>query len=141
MHFDECKENGMRELIEFLEGLGDTAVSPGTSINMSVKSPLSTYQGIQLTVDRQGGYDKNIATYIESKFKVPHSKQMDDIRAGILSRASGVFPWVVLVVQMLNKEYDHGQITVGDNELTDTSIFGNFKFADVISARFGSYRR
>lgn len=77
---------------------------------MSVKSPLSTYQGIQLTVERQGGHDKDFATYVESKFKVPHSKQMDDIRAEILSRASGVFLWVVLVVQMLNKEYDHGQI-------------------------------
>jgi len=60
---------------------------------MSVKSPLSTYQGIQLTVEGQGGHDKDIATYVESKFKVPHSKQMDDIRAEILSQASGVFLW------------------------------------------------
>jgi hypothetical protein len=35
---DECKENEVRELVEFLEGLGDTAVSSGTSLNICLSS-------------------------------------------------------------------------------------------------------
>jgi hypothetical protein len=111
---DECEENEVRKLVDFLEGLGETAVSSGTSLNICLSSRhyphIRIQKGIQLTVEGQGGHDKDIATYVESKFKVPRSKQMDDIRAEILNRASGVFLWVVLVVQMLNKAYDHGQI-------------------------------
>jgi hypothetical protein len=35
---------------------------------------------------------------------------MEKIRDEMLKRASGVFLWVVLVVLMLNKEYDRGRI-------------------------------
>ena len=111
---DECEESEVRELVDFLEDLGETAVSSGTSLNICLSSRhyphIRIQKGIQLTVEGQGGHGEDIATYVESKFKVPRSKQMDDIKAEILNRASGVFLWVALVVQMLNKAYDHGQI-------------------------------
>jgi KAP family P-loop domain len=133
---DECKENEVRELVEFLEGLGDIAVSSGTSLNICLSSRhyphIRIQKGIQLIVERQGGHDKDIETYVESKFKVPHSKQMDDIRAEILSRASGVFLWVVLVVQMLNKEYDHGQIHTLRRRLSEIPDELDDLFADIL---------
>ena len=133
---DECKENEVRELVEFLEGLRDTAVSFRTSLNICLSSRhyphIRIQKGIQLTVEGQDGHDKDIATYVESKFTVPHSKQMDDIRAEILSRASGVFLWVVLVVQMLNKEYDHGQTHALRRRLSEIPDELDNLFADIL---------
>jgi ankyrin repeat protein len=133
---DECEENEVRELVDFLEGLGETAVSSGTSLNICLSSRhyphIRIQKGIQLTVEGQGGHDKDIATYVESKFKVPHSKQMDDIRAEILNRASGVFLWVVLVVQILNKAYDHGQIHALRRLLSEIPDELDDLFADIL---------
>jgi ankyrin repeat protein len=133
---DECEENEVRELVDFLEGLGETAVSSGTSLNICLSSRhyphIRIQKGIQLTVEGQGGHDKDIATYVESKFKVPRSKQMDDIRAEILNRASGVFLWVVLVVQMLNKAYDHGQIYALRRRLSEIPDELDDLFADIL---------
>ena len=133
---DECEENEVRELVDFLEGLGETAVSSGTSLNICLSSRhyphIRIQKGIQLTVEGQGGHDKDIATYVESKFKVPHSKQMDDIRAEILNRASGVFLWVVLVVKMLNKAYDHGKIHALRRLLSEIPDELDDLFADIL---------
>jgi ankyrin repeat protein len=134
---DECEENEVRELVDFLEGLGETAVSSGTSLNICLSSRhyphIRIQKGIQLTVEGQGGHDKDIATYVESKFKVPHSEQMDDIRAEILNRASGVFLWVVLVVQILNKAYDHGQIHALRRLLSEIPDELDDLFADILT--------
>jgi ankyrin repeat protein len=133
---DECKEDEVRELVDFLEDLGRTAVSSGTSLNICLSSRHYPYiriqKGIQLTMDGQGGHDKDIVTYVESKFKVPCSKQIDDIRAEILSRASGVFLWVVLVVRMLNKEYDHGQLHALRRRLREIPDELDDLFADIL---------
>src|SRR5271156_2752931 len=133
---DECEENDVRELVDFLEGLGETAVSSGTSLNICLSSRhyphIRIQKGIQLTVEGQGGHDKDIATYVESKFKVPRSKQMSDITAEILNRASGVFLWVVLVVQMLNKAYDHGQIHALRRLLSEIPDELDDLFADIL---------
>lgn len=111
---DECEEKDVRAMVEFLEDLGNTAVFSKTSLNVCLSSRhyphISIQNGLQLTVERQDGHEKDIAAYVQSKFKVPPGKQRDEIKAEILERASGVFLWVVLVVQMLNIAYDHGQV-------------------------------
>jgi hypothetical protein len=61
-------------------------------------------------MEGQQGHNQDIGKYVNSKLKPKRGKQVDEVKAEILSRASGVFLWVVLVVQMLNKTFDHGQI-------------------------------
>ncbi|KAH0538032.1 hypothetical protein FGG08_005344 [Glutinoglossum americanum] len=133
---DECEENEVRKMVEFLESLAEAALSSGTSLNICLSSRhyphISIQNGIQLDIDRQGGHDNDISTYVQSKFKAPASKQMDDIKAEILSRASGVFLWVVLVVQMLNKAYDHGQIHTLRRRLNEIPDELDELFADIL---------
>ena len=50
--------------------------------------------------------------YLSSELKAGRGKQSDGIKEEILKRSSGIFLWVVLVVQILNKEYDHGRVHV-----------------------------
>jgi ankyrin repeat protein len=51
-----------------------------------------------------------MANYLHSKLKAGRSKQVEQIKDEILERASGIFLWVVLVVKMLNTEFDRGRI-------------------------------
>jgi ankyrin repeat protein len=133
---DECEENDVRAMVEFLEDLGSIAVSSKTFLNICLSSRhyphISMRNGLQLTVERQDGHEKDIAAYVQSKFKAPCTRQTDEIRAEILRRASGVFLWVVLVVQMLNKAYDHGQIHALWSRLKEIPDELDDLFADIL---------
>lgn len=113
---DECKEDQVRDMVSFLEELGRVAIASGTRLNICLSSRhyphISMEKGMQLIMDDEPGHHRDIERYVDSKLKVSRGKQTDKIKAEILSRASGVFLWVVLVVQMLNKAYDRGQMHV-----------------------------
>ena len=57
---------------------------------------------------------------------------MEDIRAEILNRASGVFLWVVLVVRMLNTAYDHGRIHALRRRLSEMPDELDDLFTDIL---------
>ncbi|KAL2012208.1 hypothetical protein VTN00DRAFT_4926 [Thermoascus crustaceus] len=111
---DECDEDQVRDMVDFLEELGGVAVASGIRLNICLSSRhyphISMEKCVQLNMEDQPGHHQDIEKYVNSKLKSGHGKRIDEIKAEILSRASGVFLWVVLVVQMLNKAYDHGQM-------------------------------
>ena len=102
----------MQDMVGFLEHLGQVAVLSRIRLNVYLSSRHYPHIGIekgdQLIMEGQQGHDQDISKYVNSKLKAGRGKQIDDVKAEILSRASGVFLWVVLVVQMLNKAYGHG---------------------------------
>jgi len=56
---------------------------------------------------------RDIERYIQSELRTGDDTQgeaIERIRGEVKRRASGVFIWVVLVVQILNRAYDHGRI-------------------------------
>lgn len=59
-------------------------------------------------MDDQEGHQDDIARYLQSNLKL--GPRTPRIKSEILARASGTFLWAVLVVRMLNKEYDRGRI-------------------------------
>lgn len=111
---DECQDNEVRDAVEFLGELGDTAVSYGISLSICLSSRhyphISIRNGIELTLEGKTGHDQDIASYVGSKFIVPSGGQKEIIKDTILSRASGIFLWVVLVVRILNDAYDAGRM-------------------------------
>jgi ankyrin repeat protein len=133
---DECEENEVRQMVEFLERLGENAVSFGTPLNICLSSRhyphISIRKGIELIMEGQNGHKEDIAKYVRSKFKAPNGKQTDDIKEEILNRAKGVFLWVVLVVPMLNKAYDHGQIHMLRRKLNEIPDELDKLFADIL---------
>ena len=84
-------------------------------------------------MEGQQGHDQNIAKYVNSELKAGRSKQIDEVKTEILSRASGVFLWVVLVVRMLNKAYDHGQIYALRKRLKEIPDELDDLFADILT--------
>jgi len=134
---DECAEKEVRAMVEFLEELGKVAVSSGGFLNICLSSRhyphITIRKALELIVEGQDGHVTDIATYVGSKFYAPSSRQTDEIKAEILERASGVFLWVVLVVQMLNQAYDHGQIHAMRRRLNEIPDELDDLFADILT--------
>jgi hypothetical protein len=134
---DECAEKEVRAMIEFLEELGEVAISSGGFLNICLSSRhyphITIRKAVQLTVEHQDGHVTDITTYVKSKFNAPSSLQTDEIKAEILKRASGVFLWVVLVVQMLNKAYDHGQVHAMRRRLKEIPDELDDLFAEILT--------
>ena len=49
-------------------------------------------------------------SYIDSSLRIGHSKLAEQIRVELQEKASGVFMWVVLVVDISNKKHDGGHM-------------------------------
>ena len=111
---DECEEGQIRELVAFFERLDQIAIDSQIHFHVCLSSRhyphISIRNGVQLTLEGQEGHEEDIARYLSSELKAGRGKQFDAIKEEILKRSSGIFFWVVLVVQILNKEYDHGRV-------------------------------
>lgn len=111
---DECEEDQIRDLVTFLERLGQLAISSQIHFHVCLSSRhypyISIRNGTQLTLEGQEGHVQDIARYLSSELKAGRGEQSDAIKEEILKRSSGIFLWVALVVQILNKEYDHGRV-------------------------------
>lgn len=111
---DECDEDEIRDLVIFLENLGQLAISSQIRFNVCLSSRHYPYiyikMGVQLILEGQDDHVQDIAKYLNSELRAGNGKQFEAIKEEILTRASGIFLWVALVVQILNREYDHGRV-------------------------------
>ncbi|RAH71869.1 uncharacterized protein BO66DRAFT_409972 [Aspergillus aculeatinus CBS 121060] len=111
---DECDVEQVRAMVEFLESLGQYATLSQIKLHVCFSSrqyPFITVEnGIELILHDQKGHGEDIARYLRSELKIGRSKQADLIRTEISGKASGIFLWTVLVVQILNREYERGRL-------------------------------
>jgi nucleoside phosphorylase/uncharacterized membrane protein len=111
---DECHEDRIREMIKFFEHLGEMAASSMLNLRTCLSSrhyPHVTIQhGLCLVLEDQEGHKDDIFKYVDSKMNKLRSKMLDGVKREICERSSGIFLWVVLVVHILKKDYDAGQI-------------------------------
>ena len=107
---DECLEDQARNIIEFFESLGEITMSTAIHFHICFSSRhyphITVKRGLQLILESQLGHSDDISSYLTSKLKIGESEQAKQIPNQIVQKASGIFLWVVLVVQVLNKEYD-----------------------------------
>ncbi|KAK6532498.1 hypothetical protein TWF281_006687 [Arthrobotrys megalospora] len=134
---DECEEDQIRDMIAFFEDLGQPAISGGVQLHVCFSSRhyphITIKQGRELVLEGQEGHDHDIANYLHSELKAGPSRQAQEIRTEILEKASGVFLWVVLVVHILNKEYDRGRIHALRKRLKEIPTRLNELFKDILT--------
>lgn len=110
---DECKDDEVLKLVKFFENIGHTAVSSGISLHICLSTRhypnIPIRWGIQLTLEDQAGHDEDIITYIECEFRAPHNPHVARIKNELHHRSSGVFIWVMLVVELLNTAFRRGE--------------------------------
>ncbi|KAL6821043.1 hypothetical protein J3E69DRAFT_373935 [Trichoderma sp. SZMC 28015] len=111
---DECDISEVEKMVEYFEDLGDQAVESQTKIYICFSSRhyphIDIRNGLKLTLEDQPGHGEDLEKYVRSKLRAGNSKASQEVSAEILTRASGVFLWVVLVVDILNREFRDGRM-------------------------------
>ena len=120
---DEGEEDDVRQMVAFLEELGRVSIQNRASFNICLSSRhyphISIKKGISLIVEDQPGHDYDITTFVSNQLKGDEGSQMEELRNKLCRKASGVFLWVVLVIPILNKLYDHGQVDAMNERLNE----------------------
>lgn len=113
---DECNKDQIGDMVSYFEELCDRA--RGTQVHFKICFSSRHYptvviqKGIELILEDEFGHIEDIKQYIRSKFRLGKSKQADSLRSEILDKSSGIFLWVVLVLDILNSEYPKSSISV-----------------------------
>ncbi|KAJ5623222.1 hypothetical protein N7490_011827 [Penicillium lividum] len=109
---DECDEQQVVDLVQYFEDLAEQSTAKGVPFRVCFSSRHYPYivikQGIRLTLEDQSGHEEDLATYVASRLRVQSSALAERLKSELLGKAAGVFMWVVLVVDILNKEYRKG---------------------------------
>ncbi|KAK6343594.1 hypothetical protein TWF730_011187 [Orbilia blumenaviensis] len=113
---DECDEQQVRTMVQDLEDLADQSVEVNIPLRVCFSSRHYPYinirHGIQLTLENQPGHMEDLANYVGNRLNIKDTAMMEDLREQILTKAAGVFLWVVLVVDILNEENERGRLAV-----------------------------
>jgi hypothetical protein len=116
---DECAESEARDVVSFLETLSATAVSSNIVLNICLSSRyypnISIKKALELRVEKARGHVQDITKYVQEKLRVTNK----EIEQELLQKAEHIFMWVVLVVEMLNKAFDDGEIRAMQKKLRE----------------------
>ncbi|KAI9744927.1 MAG: hypothetical protein M1818_001853 [Claussenomyces sp. TS43310] len=115
---DECKESDVRSVVACLESLSISAVQSRSSLHIILSSRhyphISMRRKCELFVERQE-HDQDIQLCFRDKLVVSDTTIEEDL----LHNSNHVFMWVILVVEILNQEFDDGNIIVLKNRLRE----------------------
>ncbi|KAI1799316.1 nacht and ankyrin domain-containing protein [Daldinia bambusicola] len=110
---DECEEQQIRDMLYFLRNIGRRASLSRTRLHICFASRhyphITIPKGLILTLECRHEHGQDINKYLKDELRIGEDSFADRIRSDVQEKASGVFMWVVLVVDILNKEYDRGR--------------------------------
>ncbi|WQF79138.1 Putative nucleoside phosphorylase domain, NACHT nucleoside triphosphatase [Colletotrichum destructivum] len=133
---DECDEEQVREMVTYFEDLGDEATNDGIQLQICFSSRhyphIEIENGLRLTLEDQPGHEKDLEKYVRSCLRVGKRSDAEEIKNGVLKKANGVFMWVVLVVDILNKEYARGRISAARRKLDEIPSRLSELFKDIV---------
>lgn len=106
---DECDENKAADMVSFFEGLCDCAAEAKVRVQVCFSSryypSVVVKKGIEVNLEDETGHTEDIKKYIKSRLRLnSKSKHAESLRSEILNKSSGIFLWVVLVVDILNND-------------------------------------
>jgi ankyrin repeat protein len=141
---DECEEQQVRDMITFFDQVSELTMPLQTQFNVCFSGRyyphISTKRGVEILLDGLGGHGEDIAQYLKSELRIGESQTSKEIQQELQSRASGVFMWVVLVVGILNREYDRGRIHALRRRLQEIPSDLNQLFKDILTRDTSSNR-
>ncbi|KAK2028279.1 ankyrin [Colletotrichum zoysiae] len=105
---DECDEQQVMDMVDYFEDLTAEATDARIELRICLSSRhypyVHTERGIKITLEDQNGHTEDLSNYVTSRLRI----QNRELQEELIKKASGVFLWVVLVVDLLNKEYARG---------------------------------
>lgn len=113
---DECDEQEVRDMVQFFEDLAETTTTDGIKLRICFSSRpypyISIRKGILFTLEDEPGHAEDLAQYVKSKLTIDDPLILADLQTEILGKASGIFLWIVLAVDILNRENDDGGLAL-----------------------------
>ncbi|OTA06132.1 hypothetical protein A9Z42_0068730 [Trichoderma parareesei] len=109
---DECEEDHVRDMIRFFETVGESITAGTFRVCFSSRHypHITISKGLGLVLESQEGHTQDITSYIDSELMIGREALATHLRTELREKAGGIFMWVVLVVGILNKEYDSGRV-------------------------------
>lgn len=112
---DECDEQEIQEMVEFIEELEDISVEGEGILSLCLASrhypSIAIRNGVRLNLDHEAGHLDDLNWYIAQQLHIEgEGARAYEIYEQVRRKANGVFLWVVLVVNILNKEIRHGRM-------------------------------
>ncbi|OIW29604.1 ankyrin [Coniochaeta ligniaria NRRL 30616] len=112
---DECDQSQAASMVNFFEELCDRATEAQVNLQICFSSrhypTIIIQKGIEVTLEDEDGHIQDIQQYIKSNLRLGKSKQAEPLRSEILEKSSGIFLWVVLVLDILNAEYPNSLVS------------------------------
>ncbi|BCR98267.1 ankyrin repeat domain-containing protein [Aspergillus luchuensis] len=134
---DECEEEQVRGMVGFIQSLGEHALSSKVHLHVCFSSRhyphIAIEKGLELILEDQEGHANDITRYLQSELKIGRSKQAEDIRREIQAKASGIFLWMVLVVRILNREFQRGRLHALRKRLREIPAKLSDLFKDILT--------
>ncbi|KAJ5112215.1 Pfs NACHT and ankyrin domain protein [Penicillium argentinense] len=113
---DECDEQQVVDMVQCFEDLAEQSTAKGAAFRVCFSSRHYPYiviqRGIRLTLEDQLGHTEDLTAYVASRLIVTDVSLNEELRSKIIEKADGVFLWVVLAVNMLNKEHRRGGMSL-----------------------------
>ncbi|KAF7532903.1 hypothetical protein G7054_g7529 [Neopestalotiopsis clavispora] len=106
---DECDQDQIRDMVVFLEALVDVQSSLHVCFASRHYPHITVQTSHEIILEERDGHEKDIASYLSSALRITPKNLAEQIRSEMQAKAHGVFMWVVLVVDILNKEFDSGR--------------------------------
>lgn len=113
---DECDQRQAAGMVSFFEDLCNRADEAQVTLQICFSSrhypTIVIQKGMEVTLEDESGHVDDIQQYIKSKLRLGKTKRAEALRAEILQKSSGIFLWVVLVLDILNAEYPNSSVSI-----------------------------
>ncbi|KAL4732909.1 hypothetical protein BDV11DRAFT_176202, partial [Aspergillus similis] len=113
---DECDEQQVVDMVLYFEDLAERSTVKGVPLRICFSSRHYPYitirRGVRHTLEDQPGHAEDMAIYISKRLQIGEPTLIEELQPQLLAKAAGVFMWVVLVVDILNKEYRRGGLAL-----------------------------
>lgn len=133
---DECDELQVLDMVQYFEVLGQQAAEEKIELRICFSSRhypyISIRHGLRLTLEDQKGHGEDVERYIQGNLRADPGPLVTEVQAQILQKAAGVFMWVVLVVDILNKEFSRGRMFAVQKRLAEIPERLSDLFKDIL---------
>ncbi|KAG9497466.1 hypothetical protein J7337_010327 [Fusarium musae] len=113
---DECDEQQVMDLVEYFEDLAEQCTEDNVDLRICFSSRHYPYIdikfGIRTILEEQMGHANDLESYIKSNLRIKDRALLAELQGKMLAKAAGVFLWVVLVVDIMNKENCRGRLAM-----------------------------
>lgn len=106
---DECDEDEIRDMVRFLSGLIETGSRLSVCFASRHYPHITVKNGLGIILEERDEHQQDIAKYLSSALQIGQGTFAEQISFELQKKARGAFMWVVLVVDILNREYDAGR--------------------------------